>query len=110
MRHLLIAGAIVLSATAASAQTQQLEITSAPVNLTFVTATVEEVMTVIARLGGITIEFDATITEEMRKAPLAVRPLRFNGLLQELLALITAENGLAYTITGPKAVRIAKQA
>jgi hypothetical protein len=110
MRHLLLAGAIVLSATVTStAQAPQLDLHSGPVTLTFLTASVEEVVGVIARLGGITIELDATVTDEMRRAPLAVRPVRFNGLLEELLKLITEQNGLTYAITGPKAVRISKK-
>lgn len=107
MRSLLLAGMLALSTTA---HAQQLELPPNPVNLTFLTASVEEVLSLISRLGGITIEFDASVTEEMQRARLAFQPLRFNGLMHDLLKLVTEQNGLTYTVTGPKAVRIAKSA
>ena len=111
MRHLLIAGVLVLTSTATSAaQTQQLDVSRSPLNATFLaTAQVEEVMTFVARFATITIEFDATVTEEMRRAPLA-KPLRLNNAtLEEAIEVLTSTNGLSYTITGPKAIRISKK-
>ena len=109
MRHLVLASLIALSATAA--QAQQLAVPSGPVNLTFLNAPVEDALAAIARMAGITIEFDATMTEEIRRAPLARQPVRLNNsTVEEALTALTSMNGLTYTIIGPKAIRIAKKA
>ena len=112
MRHLLIASVLVLTSTATSAaQTQQLDVSQAPLNVTFrTTAHVEEVMTFVARLGTITIEFDATVTEAMRNAPIATPILLRDATLEQALTVLVSTNGLTYTITGPKAIRISKKA
>jgi hypothetical protein len=111
MRHLVFAGVLVLTSTAMSAaQTQPLEVSQAPLNVTFQTpAQVEEALAFLARLGAITIEFDATVTEAMRSAPLAT-PIRLrDATLEQALTVITSLNGLTYTIIGPKAVRVSKK-
>lgn len=112
MRHFLIASVLVLSSTEMSAaQAQPLDVSQAPLNVTFQTpAQVEEALTFLARLGAITIEFDATVTEAMRSAPLA-KPIRLrDATLEQALTVITSSNGLTYTISGPKAIRISKKA
>jgi hypothetical protein len=107
MRHLLLAGAIVISATTAHAQPSALP--DAPINLTFIKAPLEDAVTSIARIAGVTIEFDATVTEEIRRAQLARQPLRLvNSTVEEAFAALTSMHGLTYTIIGPKAVRISK--
>jgi len=58
----------------------------------------------------ITIEFDATVTEEMRQVPVANHRLRLvNATVEQALDALTSIHGLTYTITGPKAVRISKK-
>lgn len=112
MRHLLIAGVIVLTSAAVSAvQPQPLEAGQAPLNLTLLEqAQVENVFTQLARLGGITIELDATVTKEMRGATLS-KPITLRGAtLEQAISAITSSNGLTYTVTGPRAVRISKKA
>ena len=111
MRHLLIAGVLVMTSTAmVPAQAQLTPSNPQPVNLHFIQqAPVGEVLAVVARLAGITLEFDNTVTEEMQKAQLA-RAIRVNGAtLEETLAVLTSTNGLSYTVIGPKAVRISKK-
>ena len=108
MRHLLLAGIMVLSATAA--QAQQLAVPTSPINLLFREVPLQDAISFIARHAGITIEFDATVTEEARSAPLAKQPIRLNNATVEgALDVLTSTNGLTYTITGPKAVRISKK-
>ena len=111
MRHLLLAGVIVLTSTATTgAQAQPAAFSRAGVNLTFLDAPIEDALAAIARFAGVTIEVDATVTEEMRRAPLAKQPIRLvNSTVGEALAVLTETNGLTYTITGPKAVRISKK-
>ena len=112
MRHLLIAGVLVLTSTATSAaQAQQLDVSQAPLSVRFdATLQVEEVMTFVARRADITIEFDATVTEAMRHAPIAKPMLLRDVTLEQALTVLTSTNGLTYTITGPKALRISKKA
>lgn len=111
MRHLLIAGVMVLASTAGSAaQLQTAPLTAEPINLTFFEAPLEDAVSFIARAAGITIEFDATVTEEMRHVPLANHRLRLvNATVEQALGALTSIHGLTYTITGPKAVRISKK-
>jgi len=107
MRHLLLAGVIAFSATAAQAQ---LALPTTPINLVFLEVPLQDAMSFIARQAGITIEFDATVTEEARLAPLAKQPVRLNNVtVEEALGFLTSSNGLTYTITGPKAIRISKK-
>ena len=112
MRHLLIAGVMVLVSTAPSAaQAQAQTTTQAPLNIVFVRATIEEALTTVARVAGITIEFDATVTEEMRRAPLATQPIRLaNPPVEDAMSFLASLNGMTSTIIGPKAVRISKKA
>ena len=111
MRHLLIAGVIVLTSTVgAPAQTPLAPIAENPITLHFIEAApVGEALSVIGRLAGITVEFDQTFTEEMQRAHLA-KELRMNGVsVEAAIEVLTSTNGLAYTIIGPKAVRISKK-
>jgi hypothetical protein len=111
MRHLLIAGVLVLVSTATTgAQAQPAAFSRSGVNLTFLNAPTEDAITAIARFADLTIEFDATVTEDMRRAPLAKQPIRIvNSTVGEALAVLTETNGLTFTIIGPKAVRISKK-
>ena len=111
MRHLLIAGVIVLTSTAAApAQTALQPSGSQAVNLTFIEeAALGEALAVVARFAGITLEFDQTVTEEMQKAKLS-QPLRINGAtVEQAISVLASTNGLTYAIIGPKAVRISKK-
>lgn len=110
MRHLLIAGVMVLTSAATSAAQTQPALSAAPINLTFIKAPLADALTTIARIAGLTIEIDATVTEEIRRAQLANQPIRLvNATVEQALAGLTSMNGLTYTITGPKAVRISKR-
>ena len=111
MRHLLIAGVMILASTAGpAAQVQMAPLTAEPINLTLFETPLEDAVTFIARFAGITIEFDATVTEEMRRVPVANHRLRLvNATIEQALEAVTSIHGLTYTITGPKAVRITKK-
>jgi hypothetical protein len=110
MRQFLIAGVIVLASTASSAQTQ-LSTPTEPVNITFVKAQLGDALSFIAKAGAITIEFDATVTEEIQRAPLSEETIRIvNATVEEALGMLTSMNGLTYTVTGPRAIRISKKA
>jgi hypothetical protein len=111
MRHLLIAGVIVLtSSVMPAAQEQRLDVKQTPLNLTLLApAQLGEVLTQLARLGGITIEFDATVTETMRAASISEAIRLRDATLEQAIDAITSTNGLSYTVTGPRAIRISKK-
>ena len=110
MRHLLLAGVMVLASTATSAAQTQAPLTAEPINLTLFEAPLDDAVSFIARFAGITIEFDATVTEKMRQVPVANHRLRLvNATIEQALDALTSIHGLTYTITGPKAVRISKK-
>jgi hypothetical protein len=112
MKGLLIAGVIVLTATAVvPAQTKLEPVSAHPINLTLTEeARIGDALATIARLSGITLEFDSSVTEEMQQAKLTQR-IRLNGsTLEGALSALTSGNGLTYTVIGPKAVRISKKA
>ena len=111
MRHLLIAGAIVLTSTVvAPAQTQLAPITANPVTLHFIQAApIGEALSVVGRLAGITIEFDKTVTEDMQRASLTQEMRMRDVSVEQAISALTSTNGLTYTIIGPKTVRISKK-
>jgi type II secretory pathway component GspD/PulD (secretin) len=111
MRHLLIAGVLVLASTTGSAaQVPTAPLTAGPITVTFFEAPLEDAVSFIAKMAGITIEFDATVTEEMRHVPLPNHRLRLlNVTVEQALDALTSVHGLTYTITGPKAARITKK-
>ena len=111
MRHLLIAGVMVVTSTiTAAAQAPKLDVSQAPINLTILTkAQLEEALTTVGRLAAITIEFDATVTEAMRRAPLAETITVRGATFEQTLDVIASTNGLTYTVTGPRAIRLSKK-
>jgi len=111
MRHLLIAGVLVLASTATSAaQSPETPLTAGPITVTFFEAPLEDAVSFLARFAGITIEFDATLTDEMRHVPVANHRLRLlNATIDQALGALTSIHGLTYTVTGPKAIRISKK-
>jgi hypothetical protein len=111
MRHLLIAGVIVLTTTTVvPAQTKLEPVSAQPINLTLTEeARIGDALATVARLSGVTLEFDASVTEEMQHAKLTQR-IRLNGAtLEGAISALTSSNGLTYTITGPKAIRVSKK-
>ena len=111
MRHLLLAGVIVLTSTPGSAaQAQEPALDAKVKGVTFVNAQLQDALTLIAQTAGITIEFDATVTERMRRARLAQREIRLVDVtVEEALVTVISPNGLTYTVIGPKAIRISKK-
>ena len=110
MRHLLLAGVVVLASTATSAAQTPAPLTAEPITVSFFEAPLDDAISLIARVAGITIELDATVTEEMRRVPVANHRLRLvNATVEQALGALTSIHGLTYTITGPRAVRISKK-
>ena len=111
MRNLLIAGVLVLASTATTgAQSPAAPVTAGLITVNFFEAPLEDAVSFLARFAGVTIEFDATVTEEVRHVPLPNHRLRLlNVTLDQALDALTSVHGLTYTVAGPKAIRISKK-
>ena len=110
MHILLAVGVTILAAT--QTQPQPSLLPTQPMSLTFIaTVPFEKAISAIAELGGVTIEFDQTVTEDIRHAAvsstgtLSMRDVR----MEEAIQILTRLQGLSYSVDG-KTVRIFKKA
>ena len=76
----------------------------APITLKLVDTRLEEAIAMIGRFAGITIQWDATVTEEARSQTVTVSFV--NAQLVKALALVLDETGLTYVVVEAKTVRI----
>jgi hypothetical protein len=108
--HILLAlGVTILAATQTQAQPSQLP--TQPMSLTFIASVpFEKAISTIANLGGVTIEFDQTVTADMRNAPVSSSgTLNMRDVsMEEAIEILTRLQGLSYSVDG-KTVRIFKK-
>jgi hypothetical protein len=111
MHSLLAVGVTLLTATA-PAQPQPALTTSQPLNVTFVMPVAfEDTISFLAKTSGVTIEFDDTVSAELRRQPPSDYTITLRGVtLEEAIAQLTRARGLDYMIVGEKTVRIYKKA
>ena len=84
---------------------------SPPLTITFITATFEDALTQLARVSGVTIEIDRTVTEEIRRQPVSESAISLReATLEQAIEMLTGLKGLSYTIVDAKMVRVFKQA
>ena len=106
--HMLLAVGLTLL-TAAMPQAQTLAPTP-PLTVTFVDTSFEEAVSFIAKLAGLTIEIDQSVSQELQREPIAGGPIKLRDVtIEEALRTLTERNGLAYSIVSAKAVRIYKK-
>lgn len=111
MNILLAIGVTILAATAPP-QPQPAGLGS-PLTVTFVkNVSIEEVVSTFSKMSGITMEFDFSVTEEMRKLPAFPNvPVTLrNVTLEQAIDLMTRDKGLAYIVLDPKVLRIYRKA
>jgi type II secretory pathway component GspD/PulD (secretin) len=77
----------------------------APITLKLVDAGLEEAIEMMGRAAGITIQWDASISDEVRSQPVTASFV--NAQLDKALDLLTREAGLTYVVVDAKTVRIA---
>lgn len=77
----------------------------APITLKLVDASLEEAIGMMGRFAGITVQWDASVSEEMRSQ--LVTASFVNAQLDNALALLMHEAGLTYVVVDAKTVRIA---
>lgn len=111
MQTLLALGVSLLAVTSGQAQPSALT-AAKPITVTFVrTVTFDQVISFLARMSETTIEFDETVSEEVRQAPIAETTITFrNVTLLDALGLVTSRRGLDYRVVDGKTVVIFKKA
>ena len=112
MHMLLAVGVTILTATTPSQPTLQPALSSAPpMTITFVQAPFDDALTQLARLSGVTIEIDRTVTEEVRRQPVYESAISMRAVsVEEAIATLTRLKGLSYSIVDARMVRVFKQA
>jgi hypothetical protein len=110
MHTLLAVGVTILTATT-PAQPQATLAASQSLNVTFVMPAFEDAMSSLAKMSGVTIELDATVPQDVRRAPLANSAINLRDVkLEEAIDALTRLKGLAYTVVDETTIRIFKQA
>jgi hypothetical protein len=112
MHVLLIVGVTLLTAGApGQARPAGLSATQ-PLHITFVRGSFEDAISTIAKVSGVVIELDQSVTADIRTEPLTVEgPLRLNGAsVEETIDTLTRIKGLAFSILDTNTVRIFKKA
>jgi hypothetical protein len=109
--HILLAlGVTMLAAT--QTQTPFSPLPTQPMSLTFIASVpFEKAISAIAEVSGVTIEFDQTVTEEARRAPVSTTGTvnMRNVIAEEAIQTLTKLQGLSYSIVNAKTVRIFKK-
>lgn len=112
MHILLIVGVTLLTAGAPN-QPQPTGLGALPpLNLTLVKGSFEEAISTIARMSGVMIELDQSVSDEVRKASLVDNgPIRLRGAsFEQTIDVLTRLKGLSYSIVDGTSVRIYKKA
>jgi hypothetical protein len=110
MRRLIASTLITLTTVAgAGAQPQSAGLTgSLASSIKFVDARLDNVLSTLAGLAGVTLEFDGTVTDEDR-ARLTGNITLVRSSFADAFAFITRSAGLTYTMADATTVRISKQ-
>jgi hypothetical protein len=110
MRRLIASTVITLTAVVgAAAQPQPLALAgSLSSSVKFIDQRLDEVLSTLAHLAGVSIEFDATVTEDDR-ARLTGNITLVKSSFADAFAFITRSAGLTYTMADATTVRISKQ-
>ena len=110
MHTLLAVGVTILTAT--TPQAQPTLAATQPLNVTFVMPVAfEETISFLAKMSGVTIELDDTVSQDLRRQPLSDYAIKLAGVtLEEAIATVARVKGLSYSIVDEKTVRIFKKA
>lgn len=112
MRLVVLVGASLLAASSALAEGVAPALdASKPVTMKIVDARLDEAIGMVGRLAGISIQWDASVSAEVRAQLVAPVPISFlNAPVDEALAALTRRVGLAVVVIDAKTVRIASAA
>ena len=83
-----------------------------PMSLTFnETAPFEDAISMLAKLSGVTIEFDQTVPEQVRRQPMTDSRIVLKDVnLEQAVADLTERMGLSYIVLKGTSIRIFKKA
>ncbi len=108
MQLLLALGVSLLAASSTQAQPGMLTETK-PITVRFIApATPEEIISTLAELSGTTIEWDQSVSEELRRTPIANQIVFTNATIRDALSLILKASGLSYRVVDSKTLLIFK--
>ena len=82
-----------------------------PISLTFNhPAPFEDAISVLAKFSGVPIEFDDTVSKELRRQPMTDSKIVLKDVnLEQAVALLTERMGLSYIVLEGKSIRIFKK-
>ena len=107
--HILLAVGVTLL-TATGPQSQPALAPAPPINVTFVDASFEDAVSFIAKYARLTIEIDQSVSQQLRREPIAGAPVKMQDVtIEEALRALTARIGLDYSIVNAQTVRIYKK-
>lgn len=108
MRTLIVSTVFSLAVAGSGVQAQPLGLTAPmPQTVKFVDARLDEAMTTIARIAGVTLEFDASVNEADR-GRLVGQVTLVRTSAEDALTFLAKHAGLTYTVVDGKTVRIAR--
>jgi hypothetical protein len=83
-----------------------------PISVTFnQTAPFEDAISVLAKVTGVTIDFDETVPKELRRQPMTDSKIVLTDVnLEQAVAFLTERMGLSYIVLEGKSIRIFKKA
>ena len=110
--HILLAIAVSILQVAAPPPTL-LTVANAnkPISVTFnETAPFGEAISMLAKVTGVTIEFDETVPEQVRRQPMTDSKIVLRDVnLEQAVAFLTERMGLSYIVLEGKSIRIFKK-
>ena len=111
--HILLAIAVSILQVAAPPPTL-LTVANAnrPISVSFnKTAPFEDAISMLAKVSGVTIEFDQTVPEQVRRQPMTDSEIVLRNVnLEQAVASLTERMGLSYIVLQGKSIRIFKKA
>jgi hypothetical protein len=111
--HILLAVGVTTLLTAGSpSQGQQPTLVATPpITITFVNAAFEDALAALAKISGVMIEIDQTVSAEIRRQPVYDSAISVREVsLEQTIETLTRLKGLSYSIVDAKMVRIFKKA
>jgi hypothetical protein len=111
--HIVLAiGVSILQATAPPPTLLTVPNANRPISVTFNhTAPFADAISMLARVSGVTIEFDQNVPEELRRQPMTDSKIVLKDVnLEQAVAFLTERMGLSYIVLEGKSIRIFKKA
>ena len=108
---LLAIGVSILQAIAPPPTLLTVPTANRPISVSFnETAAFEDAIAMLAKASGVTIEFDQTVPEQLRRQPMTDSKIELRNVnLEQAVANLTERMGLSYIVLEGKSIRIFKK-